>query len=103
MELTIDNLISIITEKLGFKDIEITKDTYLRTYIDGDDVIYLLEKLIDKFHVIFENFEFKKYYHDEGEVMEVINWFGLKKMRKIEHELTIGELYDYMKKNRKVI
>ncbi|WP_303850049.1 DUF1493 family protein [Apibacter mensalis] len=100
-ELTFDNLEKIILKRLGFDDIKFTKDTVLRTYIDGDDVIYLLEELMNKFNVTFENFDFTRYYHEESEIIKVINWFGIKKMRKIEHELTMGELFEYMKNNKK--
>lgn len=100
-ELTLNNLEQIILQRLGFDDVRLTKDTVLRTYMDGDDVIYLLEELMNRFNVTFENFDFTRYYHEELEIIKVINWFGLKKMRKIEHELTIGELYEYMINNKK--
>lgn len=100
-ELTLDNLEKIILKRLGFDDIKFTKDTVLRTYIDGDDVFYLLEDLESVFGISFENFEARKYFHDEGEILSSINWLGFKKKRKIENELTIGELYEYMKNNKK--
>lgn len=104
MELTLDNLIIVITEKLGFDDVEITKDTFLSTYIDGLDVVDLLNDLAQEFEVLFDNFEIERYFHSEIEItrsISFLNLFRLRKIRKVE-KLTIGELYEYMIKNRKL-
>ncbi|MGM5631626.1 DUF1493 family protein [Apibacter raozihei] len=102
MELTLNNLI-FFSEKYNDYETEISEVTLVTDIANqGDDVYDLLDSLEEEFNVSFDNFDFKKYFLEEWELSKGCLTFGIIKSRKIEHELTIGELYEYMIKNRKL-
>lgn len=103
MELTLDNLIFFCNEyEYNISKIKVCDSTLVIDIAnEGDEVYMLLDSLAIEFNVSFKNFDFKKYFLEEGELFNGCLTFGFVKTRKIEHELTIGELYDYMKENIK--
>jgi hypothetical protein len=100
MDLTIESLIQALTEYNNWNISQIELNTnILDLGTDGDDAIDMLINLGEEFSVDFSKFDFKKYFHDEIEILHALSWFGLKRIRKIESMLTVKILYDYMKDN----
>ncbi|MDX2302966.1 MAG: DUF1493 family protein [Microscillaceae bacterium] len=104
MKLTLNNLISFFSKEYPY-DLTFTPKTEIREYCstDGITAVYLLESLEEEFNVSFENFEFYQYFFDEAELntFTLKSLFSIKRQRKIEKELTIQILYDYMINNVK--
>ena len=96
--LTKENLIFYIENYLNVSN-KINFETELRSEFDGDDAIELLSNLSSFFGIDFSRFNFMDYFLSEIEISKSISWFGLKKIRKIKKELTVGDLYDYMIEN----
>lgn len=101
MELTLEKLISYIEDEYPYELNISSQTTFVDCSINGDDAIDLFEKLQLRFNVNFENFPFRKYFLEEIEISKGLSWFGLKKQREIQEELTVQMLYDYMIKNKK--
>jgi len=90
----------LFLEKEHPYDFGFNSQTKLRACnIDGVDAVDLFEKLMDEFAVTFENFDYHQYFLEEKELAQ-FNWFGFKKDREIEEELTVQMLFDYMQANQ---
>lgn len=83
-------------------DVKLLSQSTLRDKEDGIGAVYLIEDLAKEFNVSFENFDFHRYFLDEVELNTMIwkSLFKREKQRKIEKELTIYMLFDYMISNR---
>ena len=71
---------------------------------DGDEVLYLFQELGVEFNVSFDTFDFREYFLEEAELCTLISFdtlFKKKKVREIEKELTIQDLFDFMDNNKK--
>jgi len=84
----------LITESL-VDYIEITKDTTIEgdLGITGDDAYDILVKFSEVFNVNISNFDFKKYFHEEGDW--VFGWLFklLNRKNKVKKNiLTVGDL-----------
>lgn len=96
-KVSLGNLI-LFLKKAYPSDYEFNPQTKLRACgIDGMEAIDLIERLMDEFSVTFENFDYHQYFLEEHEMK--FNWFGLRKDREIEEELTVQMLFDYMQAN----
>ncbi|MCW1147156.1 DUF1493 family protein [Flavobacterium lacisediminis] len=107
MELTLDNLISFIKNK-SYDEDEIFPSSIVRNdfnvEFDGDEVLYLFQELGVEFNVSFDTFNFKQYFLEETELCTLISFdtlFKKKKVREIEKELTIQDLFNFMENNKK--
>ncbi|WP_144284008.1 DUF1493 family protein [Chryseobacterium echinoideorum] len=102
MELTIENLISFIKEDIKEDGEILPTNTITGDFgINGIEAFDLLEHLEKEFEMSFEDFDFRKYFLEENEIIKSISWLGLRKPRKIERELTIQKLYEYMLQHKK--
>lgn len=103
MELTLDNLIGLIADDFGMDKNEMNEFTNISDYTDGYPAEDLLDKIQEEFDISFNNFDIKKYFHSELEITKSISLLNLLRLRKFRevNKLTIGELYEYMKKNRR--
>jgi len=107
MELTLENLITFFenknyVEEKVFPSSEIRIDFNIE--LDGDEALYLLKELEEEFKVTFEKFNFREYFLEEVELCTLVSFdtfFKKKRVRKIEKELTIQELFNFMIKNKK--
>lgn len=104
MKLTLSNIVLFFRD---YFNVCVQPNTEIRNIsneliIDGEEIFYLFKALEKEFNVSFINFDFKKYFLEEKE-LNTGGWIWCKqpRQRKIEHELTIGELYEYMKNNKK--
>lgn len=107
MELTLENLL-IFFENKNYVEGKVFPESKIRNdfniELDGDDVLYLLQELEEEFQVTFEKFNFRDYFLQEAELCTLISFdtfFKKKRVRKIEKELTIQELFNFMIMNRK--
>ena len=103
MELTLYNLIEVISADLCIETRKINKNTVISKYTDGYPAEDLLNKIEKDFNVSFKSFDFYKYFHSEIEITKSISFLNLLRLRKIREikKLTVGELYEYMKNNKK--
>ena len=107
MELTLENLITFF-EKKNYVEEKVFPSNEIRIdfniELDGDDALYLLQELQVEFKVTFEKFDFRKYFLEEAELCTLISFdtlFKKEKVREIEKELTIQDLFDFMEINKK--
>ena len=77
---------------------ELTRETQLEhdLYLTGDDAVEFMEAFFSKFNVEFSNFDFSKYFDDEGFMIN-IRWFkrliwGTPMPKRSKHKLTLGDL-----------
>lgn len=77
---------------------ELTRETQLERDLSltGDDAVEFMESFFSKFNIEFSNFEFSKYFDDEGLLIN-INWFkqliwGTPLPKRSKHKLTLGDL-----------
>ena len=97
MGLTVEHLLSLLQANYPHTE-QFTLDTELRDEsIDGDDAVELLALLEQQFGVSFNDFPFRQYFLEEIEITRSLSWFGLKRVRAIETELTVRLLYNYMR------
>ncbi|MFC6226098.1 DUF1493 family protein [Hymenobacter artigasi] len=101
MGLTVEHLLTLLQANYPHTE-RFTLHTELRDEsIDGDDAVELLALLEQHFGVSFDNFPFRQYFLEEIEIARSLSWFGLKRVRTIETELTVHLLYDYMREHAK--
>ena len=93
----------IVNEGIVFEgDVLIENDFIVE--IDGDDALYLFQELGVEFNVSFDTFDFREYFLEEAELCTLISFdtlFKKKKVREIEKELTIQDLFNFMENNKK--
>jgi hypothetical protein len=107
MELEISEFILFVKGKIAYEDDLVDENTKLSDYdVDGTVAIFLLEDIENRYQISFDNFEFEQYFHTEAELRTGImsdnwrDWFRKKEIRKIEKELTVGMLYDFVISNK---
>ena len=101
MEVTVEQLLSFL--QATYPNVEpFTPHTELRDQsIDGDDAVELLELLERHFGVSFDCFPFRQYFLEEIEILRSLAWFGLKRVKAIEAEITVLLLWEYMREHIK--
>lgn len=90
----------VIRESL-VDNLEITRMTTIERDlgITGDDAWNLMEKFRNEFCVDISNFEFDKYFQEEGSW--VLGWlFNIFKKRNMREKLTVGQLEEAIKKGQ---
>ncbi|TWP30209.1 DUF1493 family protein [Apibacter muscae] len=103
MDLTINNLLEVISKDLDLDANDIDSKAFISEYIDGYPAEDLLAKISKEFNCSFDQFDFYKYFHSEIEItrsISILNLLRLRKIRKVE-KLSIEKLYEYMKNNIK--
>lgn len=105
MELTINNLISFIKDDIQ-EEIFLSENTKIREELRIDGVVaedFLIE-LENRFNVSFKKFNFLNFFYSEAEINPFVPFWKLfrkRRIRKIEKELTIQDLFNFMKNNKK--
>lgn len=104
MHITLSNLVLFLS---NYFDTHVEPDTEIRNIsdeliIDGEEIFYLFKAIEKEFKVSFVEFDFKQFFLEEHELTTggILFW-KQPEQRKIKRELTIRELYEYMKKNIK--
>lgn len=105
-ELTLEKLLTFLNIKYrDYLNETLTLNSKIRCdlkfCIDGDDAKELLDDLEKTFKVNFGDNFFEQYFLTEIEISKNFLWFGLKKRRKIKNELSIIELFNYMKMSKR--
>lgn len=105
MELTLDNLISFIKDDIQ-EEIFLNQNTKIREELRIDGVVAedFLIGLENRFNVSFKGFIFLNFFYSEEEINPFVPFWKLfrkRTIRKIEKELTIQDLFDFMENNKK--
>ncbi|MFN7045547.1 MAG: DUF1493 family protein [Flavobacterium sp.] len=105
MELTIDNLISFIKDDIQ-EEIFLNENTKIREKLRIDGVVAedFLIGLENRFNVSFKKFNFLNFFYSEEEINPFVPFWKLlrkRRIRKIEKELTIQDLFHFMENNKK--
>ena len=102
MNLTLENLIFVFEEYLNEKQLSL--ESIIREYMDGDDILFFFKDLATQFNVTFDNLDLYRFFLSEKE----LNNLTMKAVlcginqRKITENLTIRMLYTYMLSNKSI-
>ena len=105
MELTKDNLISFIKDDIQ-EEIFLNENTKIREELRIDGVVAedFLIGLENRFNVSFKKFNFLIFFYSEAEINPFVPFWKLfrkRRIRIIEKELTIQDLFNFMENNKK--
>jgi acyl carrier protein len=92
-----DDIIMICSKVSGIYANKITLDSSINydLKIDGDDIIEIINQLDNKYGLNTNNFNYSKYFDDEGDA-NIIRSFLRFKPKKIEYDVKIKDLYNWV-------
>ena len=101
----LNEIIGLVVSQTGTYKSKLNRSTKIEKDlgVTGDDALELMEAFIERFSVKHDGFELNKYFDEEGFDLLGLSYLirrikGEKRIVKSNHELTIGDLEDWVKR-----